>query len=210
MFELIVQMLATATFSISGVLAVAEKRVDLLAVVVLGTVTAVGGGTIRDTVLDVPVFWVEDFHYVWVAAGAALSAFTLRRLVTRTFRALLYVDALGAALFSIAAMDKVLSAGLSAPVAAVFGVATAIGGGLIRDVLAGRPTLLMTRELYATPVLVGCALYGGLASAAPTTPWFTFVAMAAIFAMRVLVIRFDVKMPEALIMHNQPHTSRAP
>ena len=201
-------MLATATFSITGVLAASEKRVDVFGVLVLGIVTAVGGGTVRDAILGIPAFWVDDFHYVWMAGAAALFAFALRRVVTKAFRVLLYLDAFGAALFAITGMDRGMDLGASLPVVVVLGVATAIGGGLLRDVLAGRPTLLMSREVYATPILFGCALYALAASAFPRTSWLAVAAMAVIFALRAASIRFDLRMPEVLVMQIRPPQQR--
>ena len=84
---------------------------------------------------------------------------------------MLYLDALGAALFAVTAADKVLVANIAGPVAVIMGVLTAIGGGLIRDVLAGRPTLLMSREIYATPILLGCIVFVALRSLTPQFPY---------------------------------------
>src|SRR5688500_6277353 len=133
-------MLGTAVFAITGVLAVTRRGLDVIGALMLGIVAALGGGTMRDLIIDAPPFWVNDFNYVWAAAGGALAAFWIGSLFRNTFRGLLYLDALGAALFAMTAADKVLLLNLSAPVAVTMGVLTGIGGGLIRDVLAGRPT----------------------------------------------------------------------
>lgn len=150
----------TVAFAITAVLAVAPKGIDLFGVSVLAIVTAIGGGTLRDVILNVPVFWSTDISYVWIALGAAVVAFYALPLFKGLNKLLLYMDAAGIALFSILAVGKVWDLDFGLPVAPVMlGVMTAIGGGLLRDVLAGRENLLMTKELYAIPVLIGCVLY---------------------------------------------------
>ena len=109
-----------------------------------------------------PVFWATDLNYIWVALGASVAAFTAQSLFTRKemYRLLLYIDGLAVALFAIQAANKVWALQFGLPLAPILlGIITAIGGGLIRDVLAGRQNLLMSRELYAVPVLFGCTLF---------------------------------------------------
>ena len=153
------QMIGTAVFSVTGVLAVNRRGLDAFGGIVLGTVTSLGGGTIRDVVIRSPVFWLVDTNYLLVAVVASLVAFFTSRQFKTTYTLLLYLDALGAAMFAIQATDKVLALQFAPPIAVAMGVLTGIGGGLLRDLLAGRQTLLMSREIYATPILLGCLLY---------------------------------------------------
>src|SRR5688572_6645829 len=118
------EMLGIAVFAITGVLAVNRKGLDAFGALVLGAVTALGGGTIRDVIVRAPVFWIEDVNYVWIALAAALAAFFLGRLWRRTYLILLYLDGLGAALFGVVAVDKVLGLHFTAPVAVIMGVLT--------------------------------------------------------------------------------------
>ena len=108
---------------------------------------------------------------------------------------MLYLDALGAALFAVIAADKVLVANIAGPVAVIMGVLTGIGGGLIRDVLAGRPTLLMSREIYATPILLGCTVFVALRSLTPQLPYSGLVGFAMIFGLRALAVHQHLEMP---------------
>ncbi len=103
------QMIGTAVFAVTGVLAVNRRGLDALGGTVLGTVTSLGGGTIRDVVIRAPVFWLVDTNYLLVAVVASLVAFFTSRLVKTTYTLLLYLDALGAAMFAIQATDKVLA-----------------------------------------------------------------------------------------------------
>lgn len=189
------EMIGTALFAITGVLAVNRRGLDVIGAAVLGIVTALGGGTVRDLIINAPPFWIEDFNYVWAAIAGALAAFWIGSLFRNVFRALLYLDAAGAALFALIAANKVLLIPLIGPVAVTMGVLTGIGGGLIRDVLAGRQTLLMSREIYATPILIGCIIFVALRTQFPDFPYPGAVGFAVIFGVRALAIYRHLEMP---------------
>ena len=189
------EMLGTAVFAVTGVLAVTRRGLDVFGALVLGLVTALGGGTVRDLMIGAPVFWFADLNYVWVALGGAVAAFWIGSHLRSTYFALLYLDALGAALFAVAATSKVLMLGLPGPVAVVMGLLTGIGGGLLRDVLAGRPTLLMSREIYATPILLGCTVFAGLRRLGLDPRGAAVAGFAVTFAIRALAIRRHLEMP---------------
>jgi uncharacterized membrane protein YeiH len=196
-------MAATAAFAVTAVAAVKSRGVDLFGVLVFGAITAVGGGTIRDIILKVPIFWVEDLGYIWVAIGASLIAFFGRSLVTegQTYAIMLYLDGFGAAFFAIHAVDKVWKLGFGVPVAPVIlGVITAIGGGLMRDVLAGRPTLLMSRELYAVPLLFACSVFALILAYAPGYHLAGVVGCVGLsFLLRAAAIHWGLRMPRWLL-----------
>jgi len=189
----------TAVFAITGVLAAARQNMDVLSLIVIGMVTALGGGTIRDLLLDVPVFWLGDANYLAVSALAALGTFVFERRFRGTERALLYLDGVATALFAVLATDKALALGHGAGVALVMGVITGIGGGLLRDVITGYSTILLRRELYMTPILAGGMLYMQLRAAALLDPGQTMlVAVASISIVRIGAIRFDWEFPDWL------------
>lgn len=189
----------TAVFAVTGVLAAARQNMDVMSFVIIGVVTAIGGGTLRDQMLDVPVFWLADATYLYVAVGAALATFFFERKFRATLRALLYLDALATALFTVLAIEKTLRLGFGAGVAVVMGVITGIGGGLIRDLLTGQPTILMRRELYMTPMLLGGALYVGTLEAAVLTPAMaSLLTMVTITAVRLGAIRWGWAFPDWL------------
>jgi len=160
-FNFVLSMMATIAFAVTGVLAVAERRVDFFSAVVLGIITAIGGGTIRDLILNVPVFWATNLSYVQFAILASVITFIAQSIFSKPqiLKLFLYVDALGIALFGVAGAFKALELGFGWPLGPLMlGVITAIGGGLMRDVLAGRKTLLMGDEVYTLPVFAGCFL----------------------------------------------------
>jgi uncharacterized membrane protein YeiH len=193
------EMLGTAVFAITGVLAVTRRGLDVFGALVLGIVTAIGGGTVRDLIIDAPIFWIQDLNYVWAAVVGALVAFSTAHRLSTASRALLYLDGLGAALFTVAAANKVLLLHFSGPVAVMMGILTGIGGGLVRDVLAGRQTLLMSREIYATPILLGCTLFVALRDVIPYAGWIGFVAA---FGFRAIAIYRHLEMP-AWLTHRE-------
>lgn len=197
-------MAGTAAFAITGVLAVSPKGVDVFGAVVMGVITAIGGGTVRDLILDVPVFWAVDLTYVWVAIGASLVTFGASSLFTRRsiYSLMLYVDALGVALFGIQAADKVWGLAFALPLAPVIlGIVTAIGGGLIRDVLAGRQTLLMKHEIYAVPVLLGTSFYVAVLRFFPEYRELgIFLCGTFVFTLRSAAIHWNLTMPDWLVL----------
>ena len=193
----------TVAFAVTAVLAVAPRGIDLFGVIVLGMITAVGGGTVRDVIIGAPVFWIVDQTLLWIALAASLAAFWAQSFFERgaMLRLLLYLDGLGAAVFGIQAVAKVWQLDVGRPLAPiVLGVVTAVGGGILRDVLAGRPTLLMTRELYAVPVLVGCTAYVLVLRFAPDYGVTGAIATAAlIFLIRAAAIRWNITVPERFV-----------
>lgn len=197
--DYVLLQVGTAVFAVTGVLAAARQNMDVMSFVIIGVVTAIGGGTLRDQVLDVPVFWLADATYLYVAVGAALATFFFERKFRATLRALLYLDALATAVFTVLAIEKTLGAGFGAGVAVVMGVITGIGGGLIRDLLTGQPTILMRRELYMTPILLGGALYVGTLEVGVLTPaTASLLTILTITAVRLGAIRWGWAFPDWL------------
>jgi uncharacterized membrane protein YeiH len=197
-----VGMAGTVAFAVTAVLAVAPRGIDIFGVLVMGVITAIGGGTLRDVIIDAPVFWGADLMYIWVAVAASLAAFSANSLFTKkeVYTLMLYLDALGVALFGVQATAKVWDLGFGLPLAPVLlGVVTAIGGGLIRDVLAGRQNLLMKRELYAIPVLVGCAAFALVLKYLPEHHFTGEVVCGlGIFLFRAAAIHWNLSVPDWL------------
>ena len=142
----VLDLIGVAVFAISGALAAGRKRLDLIGVVVLGLVTAIGGGTIRDLLLDRhPIFWLADPAYLVVIVGAALLTVPYVRWRPPPRAALLVADALGLAMFSVAGAQIAERAGLPAPAGVVLGTITGAAGGAVRDVLSAEVPLVLRR-----------------------------------------------------------------
>ncbi len=185
----------TAVFAITGVLAAARQNMDILSLIVIGVVTAIGGGTLRDMMLGVPVFWLHDASYVSVSALAALGTFFLESRFRATERALLHLDGIATAVFAILATEKTLQLGYGTGVALVMGVITGIGGGLLRDVITGHATILLRRELYMTPILAGGLLFVALTHAAVEHGVASLAAVLVVAAIRIAALRFGWEFP---------------
>ena len=200
----LIGMTAIAAFAMSGVLAVARKDMDIVSLTFMGVITALGGGTLRDLLLNTTVFWVTDFNYVWVAIGASILAFVLERHLRdeNVWAAILYLDAFGIALFGVQSIDKALLLEFSAPVALVMATITGIGGGLIRDVLAQRPNLLLSREIYATTIIAGSLFYLGLLGLVGKTLLTSMAGIAFTFIFRSLAIYRHWRMPKWLTLRS--------
>jgi len=198
-------MAGTAAFAVTAVCAVTPRGIDLFGACVMGLITSIGGGTLRDLILGVTVFWSTDLNYIWVALFSSLVAFVTNRLMTRRaiYHFMLYLDALGVSMFAIQAAHKTQALNFAMPLGPILlGGITAIGGGLLRDVLAGNPTLLMRRELYAVPVTIGCVLYVILAVRLPEQVGaIGFGCTALIFVLRAAAIHWDLSIPDWMVSH---------
>ncbi|MCG8427893.1 MAG: trimeric intracellular cation channel family protein, partial [Chromatiales bacterium] len=149
----------TAVFAISGALAAGRKRMDIFGVVVLGCVTAIGGGTLRDLVLGAtPVFWITDTYYLGIAASAALGTFMLACYTRMPSIMLMYADAVGLAVFMFVGYQKGFEMTQAYSIGIVMGVISGVVGGIIRDVLSGEIPLIFRREIYASAALTGATL----------------------------------------------------
>jgi len=196
----VIAMAATVAFAVTAVLAIrSDKELDLFGATVLGLITAIGGGTVRDIILDVPVFWAADLSYIWIACIASVLAFYGRWVFSgrHVYALMLYLDGLGAAMFAIQGANKVWDLGFGLPAAPVIlGIVTAIGGGIVRDVLAGRTTLLMRPELYAVPVLLGCTAFALVLEFLPEQRLSGgVVCILGTFAIRAAAIHWNLTMP---------------
>lgn len=149
-----------AVFAASGALVASRKRMDAVGFVVIGAVTGLGGGTLRDLLLGrEPVFWLRAPEPLAVCAGAALLVFFTAHLVESRFRALLWADAIGLALFAVAGAETALLVGADPWAAALLGVVSACFGGIVRDVVCGEVPLILRREIYLTAAGAGAAAF---------------------------------------------------
>jgi uncharacterized membrane protein YeiH len=192
-------LIGAGIFAVTGVLAAARQNMDIMTFVIIGVVTAIGGGTLRDLMLGVKPFWLEDPAYLYVTSSAAVATFFFERVFRATYNALLYLDALATAVFTVIATERTLQLGFEPGIAVLMGVITGIGGGILRDLLTGQPTILMRRELYMTPILIGGALYVVIRHNAALPPLqAALLAMAVITAVRLGAIRWHWGFPDWL------------
>lgn len=196
----VLEYIGTVAFAISGAVAAGRKRMDWVGAVVLAGMVAVGGGTMRDLILDVPVFWMESpsFLVVSIGVGLAVALFARWHPLDRLerFRIVQASDAIGLAVFVVVGTGVAIDAGASLLVAAVMGVLTGVGGGIIRDLLANDvPDVLRNGQFYATAALAGAAVYAVLLwFDVPRTLVF-WVPMVVILGVRLASIKFGWGVP---------------
>lgn len=178
-------------FALTGALVAARKRMDPFGFILLATVTGVGGGTLRDLLLDRRVFWIEAPADVMLCATVALAAWAVAYARPGMLdgwgaaRLLIWADAAGLALFAVVGAQKGLAAGVPALSAIAFGAVTATFGGIIRDILAGdRPMLLWSRDFYVTAAAAGAAATVGLAQTELDPRLVMLGGLAAGFGLR--------------------------
>jgi uncharacterized membrane protein YeiH len=178
---------AVAVFAASGALAAARRKHDIVTFGFFAAVTGVGGGTLRDLLIGAPVFWVEEPAYLIVCLAAAGAVWAFGFGAYR-LRALLWMDALGMAAYAVFGAAKALSLGVHPVSAVVMGVLTATFGGIVRDVLAEEPSVLLRREIYITAAIVGAVVFVALVGLNLTFWWAALVAFTAAFGLRALAM----------------------
>ncbi|THF65370.1 trimeric intracellular cation channel family protein [Pseudothauera rhizosphaerae] len=179
----------------SGVLEAGRKPFDLFGMVVVALAAALGGGSLRDMLLDRTVFWVADQSYLVAALLAGVATFALVRVVRLPPRLFLLPDAVGLALFTVSGTQAALAMGAPWLVASLMGVVTGVFGGIVRDVLCNEVPLVFTGELYATASWLGALLLVGLAAAGVSAGWAALAAASAVLVVRLGAIRFRWRLP---------------
>ena len=190
-------LIGVAVFAISGALAAGRQRLDLIGVLVLAAVTAIGGGTIRDLLLDRhPIFWLVDPSYLLVIIAAALLTIAWVRWARVPGRTLDVADALGLALFSVAGTRIAEATGMPAVACVLLGTVTGAAGGVVRDVLTNEvPLVLRSGSLYASAAIAGTTLYVVLARLGVPTRTAVLAGMAVVAALRLAAIRWELTLP---------------
>jgi uncharacterized membrane protein YeiH len=186
-------LIGVAVFAISGALVASRKKMDAVGFIFLGTVTGIGGGTVRDLVLgQLPVFWVKDPTSLIVCFISSILVFFFAHVPQSRLRLLIWLDALGLALFCVLGAEKALGYG---PVVAVaMGVITAVMGGMIRDILGGESPVILRKEVYASAAFLGSLAYI-LGSLLLPRDFALFLGFSAAFFLRGLALRNSWSLP---------------
>lgn len=182
---------ATAAWTARG------KSVDLFGVLVLGLVTATGGGTLRDVLLDVPVFWIADSSFLVTGAVGSFAAFFVARYTRPPERMLQIPDAIGLAFVTMLGTAKAFSLGHAGPVCLVMGVMSGVAGGMLRDVLSGEIPLVFRSHiyLYATAAACGSVVFLILGTFRPGQPENLICGAIVILMLRLLAVRYQIRLP---------------
>lgn len=187
----------TAVFALSGALAAGRHRMDPFGVIVLASVTAIGGGSIRDALIGAtPVFWIRDPNYIIVILATVLACLLLVRQPRKVPEYILPVaDAFGLALFTVIGAEKALNMGLSGMIAVVMGLITGVGGGIIRDLLCRQIPMVLRTEIYATASIIGGIGYTVSLTYGMNEKTALFLAMTSALIIRLSAIKWHLSLP---------------
>lgn len=192
----ILDWVGLVVFATTGALSASRKQMDVVGFALLAAATGIGGGTLRDMILGrLPVFWVGEPAYLLACIGVACVLFFTAHVPQSRLRWLLWLDAVGLALFAVTGADKALAAGAGPTVAVAMGVVTATFGGIIRDVLAGEQPVILSREIYVSAALVGALGFVALSIAGLPHGTAMVAGFAAGFGLRAAALHLGWSLP---------------
>jgi uncharacterized membrane protein YeiH len=193
---LLLDYAGVAVFAATGALAASRKQLDIIGFLFLAAVTGTGGGTLRDVLLGrLPVFWVANPAYMLVCAVVGVIVFFSAHLVESRYRLLLWLDAVGLASYAAMGAAKGLAATGSPVIAVIMGVLTATFGGILRDLLAGEPSVLLRPEIYVTAALAGAVVFTLVTLSGASTLVAAALSFAAAFLVRGGALRYGWTFP---------------
>lgn len=185
-----------AVFAATGALSASRKQLDIIGFLFLASITGIGGGTFRDVILGfTPVFWVLNPTYILVCVGVALLVFFGAHLVESRYKLLLWLDAIGLSAYSVMGAAKGFAATGSATVAVITGVLTATFGGIMRDLLAGEPSVLLRPEIYITAALSGALAFMLATEAGLSLLVASIIGASCAFIVRGGALKFGWSIP---------------
>ena len=183
-------------FAVTGALVASRKQMDIIGFALLGSVTGIGGGTIRDVLLGAtPVFWVREPAYLVTCVVVSAATFFVAHIPQSRHRLLLWFDAVGLALFAVTGANLALMQGAGATIAIAMGVATATFGGIIRDILGGESPIILSQEIYITAALAGAVAFVGLLAFGVSRDVALIAGFAGGFALRAAALHWGLSLP---------------
>ena len=194
-FTTLIDLLGTFAFAISGIRLASVKRIDWFGAFIIGLVTAVGGGTARDLLLDVTPFWMEDGKYFLTTGAALLATLFFKKKIFRWSNTLFLFDTIGLGLFTIVGISKSLEAGLPFWVCIVMGTISGSIGGVVRDVLLNEVPLLFRKDIYALACVAGGIVYFVCNYLDVQKNFTELFAASTVILIRLIAIKFHIHLP---------------
>ena len=195
MFLYIVEMVGAFAAAISGIRLASMKRFDWFGAYIVGLVTALGGGTLRDVLLDIPVFWTRSWDYFAVTGISMSVVIAFQKQLVRRLNMLLVIDAVGLAMFTVIGVEKTLAIGLPMWVAIAMGLITGAFGGVLRDILINEEPLIFRKDIYAMACLLGGVAYGVVMAFGGNAVACGVACAVVTLTVRVLALRFGWHLP---------------
>ncbi len=190
-------LVGTFAFAISGALVASKKKFDLFGVIIIAFVTAVGGGMLRDVLINAhPINWIGDLNYIWTILAAVIFTLLFRSKIAPLAKTLFLFDTIGIGVFTVLGLQKGLRYDLPITVALIMGMVSAVFGGVIRDVLTNKVPLIFKKEIYASACMFGGIVYILVSNYTGVT-WIPFVlGMFTVIIIRILAVVFHFELPK--------------
>lgn len=192
---LFIDILGTMAFAISGVLTAMNKRLDPFGILIIAFVAAIGGGTLRDILIEAPVAWMRNLTYVYVIFGSTIFAVLFRKRLNYIKRSLFLFDSIGIALYTIVGVEKGIAAGFPPLICIALGTITACFGGVIRDILCNEIPIIFRKEIYATACIIGGSAYFLLLETPLSSNAIVIISGSIVMIIRLLAVYFDLSLP---------------
>ena len=192
---LLIDILGTIAFAISGVLTALNKRLDPFGILIIAFVTAVGGGTLRDVLIDANVAWMRNLTYVYVIFGSTIFAVIFRKRLGYIRRSLFLFDTIGIALYTIVGVEKGIAAGFHPIICIALGTMTACFGGVLRDILCNEIPIIFRKEIYATACILGASAYFLLHFTPISEDFIVIISGSIVIIVRLLAVYFNLSLP---------------
>lgn len=190
------ELVGTFVFAISGALAIREREHDMFGAGFTGFITAIGGGTLRDILLDsYPLVWIGDVKFLYAILVGILAAFIFPNFLSKLRKTFFLFDTLGIAFFTVLGVEKALHLGMRPEIAAIMGMFSAVMGGVIRDTLTNEIPILFRKEIYASACLSGAIFYLVLNYFEVPRDINLLISVAVIIAIRMIAMRFKLSLP---------------
>ncbi len=190
------ELTGTFVFAISGALAIREKDHDLFGAGFTGFITAIGGGTLRDILLNsYPLVWIGNVQVLYAILAGILVAFVFPNFLSRLRKTFFLFDTLGIGFFTVLGVEKALSLGVRPEIAAIMGMFSAVMGGVIRDTLTNEIPILFRKEIYASACLAGAILYVVLNYYGLERDYNLLISMSVVISIRLISMRYKLSLP---------------
>lgn len=192
----VLDILGTFAFAISGALVASDKKFDLFGVIIIAFVTAVGGGMLRDVLIDAhPINWIGDLNYLWTILAAVILTFLFKSKIAPLSKTMFLFDTVGLSVFTLLGLQKGLSFNLHPIVALIMGMISAVFGGVLRDVLTNKVPLIFEKEIYASACLAGGISYLILNHFNLSENLIFIISASVIIIIRGIAVKFKLQLP---------------
>lgn len=196
-FIYVLDILGTFAFAVSGALVASDKKFDLFGLVIIAFVTAVGGGMLRDLLIDAhPINWIGDLNYMYTIFLAVIFTFLFKSKIAHLSKTMFLFDTIGLSVFTLLGLEKGLSFNLNPIIALIMGMISAVFGGVLRDVLTNKIPLIFEKEIYASACLIGGISYLLLTYFNMTENVIFVFSASIIVIIRVIAVKFKLQLPK--------------